>query len=134
MPVSMRGRKASLFHFLPFAALALGALIGCRPGAAPVDRPAPGQVQLADTDRVLVLAPHPDDEVLGTGGVLSEAVRRGIPTRVVFLTNGDSNEWSFLVYHKRPVFLPQGALAMGLVRQRARPWRPPRRWACRPGT
>jgi LmbE family N-acetylglucosaminyl deacetylase len=35
---------------------------------------------------------------------------------VVFLTHGDSNEWSFLAYRKRPVLTPGGALAMGAVR------------------
>jgi LmbE family N-acetylglucosaminyl deacetylase len=74
-------------------------------------------LQLRASDRILVLAPHPDDEVLGAGGVLREAVRRGLPTRVVFLTYGDSNEWSFLVYRKRPVILPQSVLAMGTLRR-----------------
>lgn len=91
-------------------------LAGCRL-AAPV-APAARQFQLGESDRILVLAPHPDDEVLGAGGVLREAVERGIPVRVVFLTHGDSNEWSFLVYRKRPVVLPRAALAMGTIRQR----------------
>jgi LmbE family N-acetylglucosaminyl deacetylase len=73
-------------------------------------------VRLQDGDRILVLVPHPDDEVLGAGGVLREAVRRGLPVRVVFLTNGDSNEWAFLAYRKRPVVMPGGALAMGAIR------------------
>jgi LmbE family N-acetylglucosaminyl deacetylase len=74
-------------------------------------------MQLGEGDRILVLAPHPDDEVLGAGGVLREAVRRGLPTRVVFLTNGDGNEWSFLAYRKRPVILPRAVLAMGTIRR-----------------
>ncbi|MFY9823193.1 MAG: PIG-L family deacetylase [Thermoanaerobaculia bacterium] len=85
--------------------------------AAPVSRPETGAIPLKEGDRILVLAPHPDDEVLGAGGVLREAVRRGLPTRVVFLTNGDSNEWSFLAWRKRPVFLPQSVLAMGTLRR-----------------
>jgi LmbE family N-acetylglucosaminyl deacetylase len=97
-------------------------LAGCRTVAllAPAAPPAAaaGPVSFRDGDRILVLAPHPDDEVLGAGGVLSEAVRRGLPVRVVFLTHGDSNEWSFLAYRKRPVLMPGGALAMGALRQR----------------
>jgi LmbE family N-acetylglucosaminyl deacetylase len=103
-----------------FAPLGLALLLaGCLsvisvvPVAVP---PASGPVALQDDDRVLVLAPHPDDEVLGTGGVLREAARRGLPIRVVFLTHGDSNEWSFLAYRKRLVLTPGGALAMGAVR------------------
>ncbi len=83
---------------------------------APAAAAAAGPVALQENDRILVLVPHPDDEVLGAGGVLREAVRRGLPVRVVFLTNGDSNEWSFLAYRKRPVLTPAGALAMGAVR------------------
>ncbi|HET7042023.1 MAG TPA: PIG-L family deacetylase, partial [Gemmatimonadales bacterium] len=81
-------------------ALALTAallLAGCRTLAPSSPAPATpaGPVALQESDRILVLVPHPDDEVLGAGGVLREAVRRGLPVRVVFLTNGDSNEWSF---------------------------------------
>jgi len=104
-------------------ALALTSILlaGCRtavppPPAGPPIPAAAGPVALQDSDRILVLVPHPDDEVLGAGGVLSEAVRRGLPLRVVFLTNGDSNEWSFLAYRKRPVLMPGGALAMGAIR------------------
>jgi LmbE family N-acetylglucosaminyl deacetylase len=103
-----------------FVLLALILLLaGCLPitSAAPVAvPPASGPVALKDDDRILVLAPHPDDEVLGTGGVLREAARRGLPIRVAFLTHGDSNEWSFLAYRKRPVLTPSGALAMGAIR------------------
>jgi LmbE family N-acetylglucosaminyl deacetylase len=93
-------------------------LAGCRTLVPPSQAPTPaaGPVALQDGDRILVLVPHPDDEVLGAGGVLREAVRRGLPARVVFLTNGDSNEWSVLAYRKRPVLMPGGALAMGAVR------------------
>jgi LmbE family N-acetylglucosaminyl deacetylase len=38
--------------------------------------------------RVLVLAPHPDDESLGCGGALVLHARHGDPVKVVFLTNG----------------------------------------------
>ena len=43
--------------------------------------------QLLD-HRVLVLAPHPDDESLGCGGALILHTRHGDPVKVVFLTNG----------------------------------------------
>jgi LmbE family N-acetylglucosaminyl deacetylase len=115
------GTVASIPHGL-ILALALTAvlllaeclsLMAAAPAAIP---PATGPVSLQDSDRILVLAPHPDDEVLGAAGVLREAARRGLPIRVVFLTHGDSNEWSFLAYRKRPVLTPGGALAMGAVR------------------
>ncbi len=46
---------------------------------------APGRL---DGSPVLVLAPHPDDEVFGCGGVLAQAVRSGAEVRVVTLTDG----------------------------------------------
>jgi LmbE family N-acetylglucosaminyl deacetylase len=73
-------------------------------------------VALSGTDRVLVLAPHPDDEVLGVGGVIQQAVAQKLPVKIVFLTYGDSNQWSFLLYRKHPVVFPAAVENMGLVR------------------
>jgi LmbE family N-acetylglucosaminyl deacetylase len=67
-------------------------------------------------DRVLVLAPHPDDEVIACGGVIQQAVARKLPVRVAFFTYGDNNQWSFTVYRKHPVFLPSAMRQMGEVR------------------
>ena len=39
--------------------------------------------------RVLVLAPHPDDETLGCGGSVRLLVEKGVPVKVAFLTSGD---------------------------------------------
>jgi LmbE family N-acetylglucosaminyl deacetylase len=75
-----------------------------------------GNVVLSATDRILVLAPHPDDEVLGAGGVIQRAVDMHVPLKIVFLTYGDSNQWSFLLYRKHPVVFPVAVENMGLVR------------------
>lgn len=40
-------------------------------------------------DRVLVIAPHCDDETLGCAGIISYAVKQGAQVRVVVVTNGD---------------------------------------------
>lgn len=39
----------------------------------------------------LIFAPHPDDETLACGGLISASVNRGEKVRVVFLTNGDGH-------------------------------------------
>jgi LmbE family N-acetylglucosaminyl deacetylase len=79
--------------------------------------PFPSRIRLEERDRILVLAPHPDDEVLGSGGVLQKAVAMKLPLKVVFFTYGDNNQWSFLVYRKHPVFMPKAVQGMGEVRR-----------------
>jgi len=71
---------------------------------------------LSTNDRLLVLAPHPDDEVIGCGGVIQRAAALGIPVNVAFFTYGDNNEWSFMVYRKHAVIIPSAVRQMGLVR------------------
>ena len=75
------------------------------------------ELTLAPQDRILVLAPHPDDEVLGVGGILQRARAMKLPVKVVFLTYGDSNQWSFMLYRKHPVLMPGAVRKMGLVRR-----------------
>ena len=64
------------------AALAMG-LTGC----------ADGTIRLPDTDlagpRLLVIAPHPDDETVGAGGAIATARRRGWTVTIVYVTSGD---------------------------------------------
>ncbi len=74
------------------------------------------RVTLNEQDRVLVLAPHPDDEVLGCGGVIQQALAMGLPVHIAFLTYGDFYEFSFLIYRKRPVLTARGVEGMGEVR------------------
>jgi LmbE family N-acetylglucosaminyl deacetylase len=81
------------------------------------DAPAPPIVFSAD-DRVLILAPHPDDEILGAGGVIQRALAAQAQVKIVFLTYGDFNMWSFTVFKHRPVFFPSGMRAMGEVRRK----------------
>lgn len=74
-------------------------------------------VALSPQDRILVLSPHPDDDILGCAGVIQAAVRRKLPVRVVYLTNGDNYEWAFMLYEKRPVLRPAEMRAMGEIRR-----------------
>ncbi|MCX6644842.1 MAG: PIG-L family deacetylase [bacterium] len=83
------------------------------PPPVPLNLPVTG---FSQDDRILILAPHPDDEVLGCGGVIQTALSMNIPVHVVFLTYGDANEWSFMVYRDLPVLTAAGAKAMGMVR------------------
>jgi LmbE family N-acetylglucosaminyl deacetylase len=40
---------------------------------------------------ILVMAPHPDDDVITSAGVIERAMRRGEQVHVAYLTNGDFN-------------------------------------------
>ncbi len=59
------------------------------PGLGPVD--------------VLVFAPHPDDEVIGTGGVIQQAAAKGERVRIVFVTNGDGYPRAASVLTGKPI-------------------------------
>lgn len=43
--------------------------------------------------RLMLIAPHPDDEALAGGIMLQRAVRAGAAIRVVYVTDGDNNPW-----------------------------------------
>ena len=55
-------------------------------------------------DRVLILAPHPDDETIGCAGVIMRAREAGAKVKVVYLTSGDNNIFSILFYN--PLLFP----------------------------
>jgi LmbE family N-acetylglucosaminyl deacetylase len=41
--------------------------------------------------KVLVLSPHPDDDVLGCGGVINKHVLNGSTVRVIYITKGEAD-------------------------------------------
>lgn len=52
----------------------------------------PDHAERVAAGSALVLAPHPDDEVLGCGGLLVDLVASGAAVRVLFLTDGGAGE------------------------------------------
>ncbi|TAN08276.1 MAG: PIG-L family deacetylase [Rhodanobacteraceae bacterium] len=51
--------------------------------------------------RLMVLAPHPDDESLAAGGLIQRALARGVAVSVVFITDGENNPWPQRVLERR---------------------------------
>ena len=47
--------------------------------------------RLASGRRIIVIAPHPDDETLGCGSLIAGAARRGGKIAVISLTDGDAS-------------------------------------------
>jgi len=62
---------------------------GLIPPECPEHKIVPYTVALPPGRRVIVLAPHPDDESLGCGGSLSLLSKAGSDIKVVFLTKGE---------------------------------------------
>jgi len=56
---------------------------------------------LLSESRLMVVAPHPDDETLACSVVLQRAVRAGAAVRIVYATDGDNNPWPQRVIERR---------------------------------
>lgn len=69
-------------------------------------------------ERVLILAPHPDDETIGAGGTIVNFLRQGHQVLVVFLTNGDANIASKKFFTWNPLNKPEDYRAIGYLRMR----------------
>ena len=68
------------------------------------------------TDRVLVIAPHPDDETLCCAGYLQRSVRAGATVGVVWITAGDSFEIDAMVTERTLRPRLAGLEQLGLLR------------------
>ena len=64
-------------------------------------------------ERIVIVAPHPDDEVLGCGGLIQQAVAAGAEVRVIYLTNGDHNQIAFKLYSGHPHLGPKDYFRFG---------------------
>ena len=58
-------------------------------------------LRLAPTDRVLFVAPHPDDDILAAGGLLQHAAELGGSVRILYVTRGENNPWAQRVHERR---------------------------------
>ena len=67
--------------------------------------------------RLLVFAPHPDDETLGAAGLMRQARLRGDDVRVVILTNGDGFRISAEQEFREVVVSPQDFVRYAYLRQ-----------------
>ncbi len=94
------------------AALAAAACLLVRSDAAAIE-----PFLLGGDERLLLLAPHPDDETLAAGGLIQEALALDVPVRVCFFTMGDNNEIASLFTRRHPVLMPGTARSAGLRRQ-----------------
>lgn len=70
-------------------------------------------LRLAGKRRLIVIAPHPDDETLGCGSLIAQAVKRGIDVAVISLTDGDASHPASLLWPPKAL----GRLRAGEMRR-----------------
>jgi LmbE family N-acetylglucosaminyl deacetylase len=68
-------------------------------------------------DRILVVAPHPDDEALGCAGVIRKGVTAGAEVHVVLMTNGDASELALIFGERELSSSPEAFVKLGRARQ-----------------
>ncbi len=74
-------------------------------------------IPVSSLDKILVIAPHPDDETLGAGGVIQQAIAQGATLRIVYLTSGELNEIASIFYQKRPLLTKSDFIKKGNIRK-----------------
>jgi len=67
--------------------------------------------------KVLILAPHCDDESLAAAGIIQSAIKLGLNVRVVIETNGDGYLFATMRDFRRLYPRPQDFISMGNLRQ-----------------
>jgi len=65
----------------------------------------------------MVLAVHPDDETLGAGGLIQQAIAASAAVRIVFATDGDNNPWPQHILECRLHISPADRARWGLRRR-----------------
>jgi len=73
---------------------------------------------LSNEDRILILAPHIDDEVLGAGGLIQEAIKVGAKIKIVYVTNGDNSTSAVITENKTINPDPNEFISLGENRMR----------------
>ena len=72
---------------------------------------------LDPNDRLLLIAPHPDDESLATGGLLQCIHQVGAAARILIVTDGDNNPWPQRWLEKRWQIGPSERQRWGALRR-----------------
>lgn len=73
---------------------------------------------LTANDRILILAPHIDDEVISSGGLIQEAIRVGAKVKIVYMTNGDNSMSTVITADKNINYDPNYFIDLGESRMR----------------
>ena len=97
--------------------LMLGTLLRFSPvAAAPKNTAYPRIDAAARQERILIVAPHIDDEAIGAGGYAIDAIANGAEVYVVYLTAGDCARFSARLMHKTLEPTASNYLSVGRTR------------------
>jgi len=102
-----------LVIFLIFLSGGIGLLVGWLSRSK---NPSLSLLKIKRKERVLFFAPHPDDETLAAGGLISQLLAQKNPLKIVFITRGNANP-SLLLKDKKFRFLPENFIETGRVRE-----------------
>jgi len=111
-------RGWAILYFLLF--LLIGLALAVRWADLPKATFLPSELSPLSLDgvrKILILAPHCDDESLGAGGLIQSAVQAGIETRVVIATNGDGFRFATTEEFKKVHPNAKDYIRLGEVRQ-----------------
>lgn len=102
-----------IFIIWGFFAFGLGSLLGWFLGTKSSLAKFP---EILPTDRILIIAPHIDDEVLSSGGIIQEALAQKAQVKIIYLTNGDNNYFSVIASRKNFKQTPNDFIVLGQKR------------------
>ena len=69
-------------------------------------------------NRILIISPHIDDEILSSGGLMQEALAQGAQIKIIYLTNGDNNFFSVMKENRNFKATPNDFLRLGKKRMK----------------
>jgi LmbE family N-acetylglucosaminyl deacetylase len=72
--------------------------------------------QVSSQTRLLVIAPHPDDETVMTGGLIQRVLENRGKVEIVYLTNGDGSRTTIIQEDKKIDLSPTEFIALGETR------------------
>ena len=75
-------------------------------------------IEIKENEKVIIFAPHPDDEILGCAGLISSILEKNGNVWIVHLTNGDHNQLVFKLYKKKPILNPSDYIKLGEIRRK----------------
>lgn len=74
--------------------------------------------EISESDRLLIFAPHEDDELLGAGVLIQKALDSGAEVTVCLVTNGEYPEASVILQERTIALKPEAFVNLGYMRQK----------------